>query len=353
MIDWTRSMKQTFEFYTVDPGTWMDDKLITNVEGCTIVRDLNSETRGSASLQADSDYTDKYVRVYLVATQDNERNRFVLGTHIYQTPSVTFDGARSTMDQEGYTPLIELKEKCPPLGYAVPKGQNILKVAGIILDDNVRAPYIKQVSDDCLADNFIANVDDTYLTFVTDLISNAGYLLDVNAFGQVSFMFDQEAEKLQPVWTYTDDNSSILLPDVTIDRDLYGIPNVVEVLYSTGDADYIYVEAVNDSVSSPISTVNRGRRVVYRETNPDVPEGVNEDNLQVYAEHLLKEMSTLEYTVQYSHGYCPVEVGDCVRLNYKRAGLNGINAKVVRQSIKCETSCQVDEVAVYTKSLWE
>ena len=353
MIDWTRSMKQTFEFYTVDPGTWMDDKKITNVESCTIVRDLDSETKGSASLTCESDYTDKYVRVYLVATQDLTKYRFVLGTHIYQTPSRSFNGSRNSMAQEGYTPLIELKEKCPPLGYAINRGQNILDVAGIILSDNVRAPFIKQLSLDNLADNFIANVDDTYLTFLTDLIANANYILDVNANGSVSFMKDQEADKLQPVWTYTDDNSSILLPDVTIERDLYGIPNVVEVLYSVGDANYIYAEAVNDDPGSPTSTVSRGRRVVYRETSPDVPEGITEDSLNDYAKHILKEKSTLEFTVQYSHGYCPVKVGDCVRLNYRRAGLNGINAKVIRQSIKCETSCQVDEVAVYTKSFWE
>ena len=353
MIDWTRSMKQTFEFYTVDPGTWMDDKKIDNVENCTIVRDLDSETKGSASLTSESDYTDKYVRVYLVATQDLTKYRFALGTHIYQTPSRTYDGTRSSMDQEGYTPLIELQEKHPPLGYAVLKGQNILTAAGTIIEANVRAPYIKQVSSDNLADNFVANVDDTYMSFVTDLIANASYMLDVNANGQVSFRKDQEVETLNPVWTYTDDNSSILLPNVSIDRDLYGIPNVVEVLYSTGDSNYIYVEAVNDDPGSPVSTVSRGRRVVYRDTSPNVPEGVNEATLTSYANHLLKEMSTIEYTVSYSHGYCPVNVGDCVRLNYRRADLNGINAKVIRQSIKCETSCQVDEVAVYTKSYWE
>lgn len=63
-------------------------------------------------------------------------------------------------------------------------------------------------------------------------------------------------------------------------------------------------------------------------------------------------MSALEYTISYTHGYCPVRIGDCVRLNYSRAGLRGIKAKVISQSIKCEPGCPVTEKAVFTTQLW-
>ena len=36
MIDWTASMQQTFEYYTVDPGTWKDVRKLTTVRSCTI-----------------------------------------------------------------------------------------------------------------------------------------------------------------------------------------------------------------------------------------------------------------------------------------------------------------------------
>ena len=78
----------------------------------------------------------------------------------------------------------------------------------------------------------------------------------------------------------------------------------------------------------------------------------SQDRVQEYAENLLKEMSSLEYTVTYTHGYCPVRIGDCVRLNYRRAGLNGIKAKVISQNIKCESGCPVTEKAVFTTELW-
>ena len=353
MIDWTRSMRQTFEFYTVDPSSWGDKKKISNVIKSVITRDLEAETLGSATITCDDDHSDEYVRAYLIATQDGINYRFPLGTHIYQTPQMDYDGTHSVMDQEGYTPLIELKEKTPPLGYAVLKGSNILEAAVAMTRSNIRAPFVKQYSSDNMANDFVANIDDNYLTYVSDLLAHAGFLLDVDARGYVSFKKYQDAGKLQPVWTYTDDNSSILLPDISIKRDIYGIPNVVEVLYSLGEEGYIFSSVKNENADSIVSTVRRGREVVYRETDPDVPDGINQALLDSYARNLLKTMSTIEYEVTYTHGYCPVNIGDCVRLNYRRAGLSGINAKVIRQVIKCETSCQVEETAVYTKSFWE
>ena len=71
-----------------------------------------------------------------------------------------------------------------------------------------------------------------------------------------------------------------------------------------------------------------------------------------YAVDALKSLSTLEYSVTYSHGYCPVRPGDCVLLNYKKAGLDNIKAKIVRQSINCSAGCTVSEKAVFTAKLW-
>ena len=74
--------------------------------------------------------------------------------------------------------------------------------------------------------------------------------------------------------------------------------------------------------------------------------------IDLYAEKLLKELSSLEYTVTYTHGYCPVRIGDCVRLNYTRSGLKDVKAKVISQTIDCKSDCLVTEKAVFTKKLW-
>jgi hypothetical protein len=169
--------------------------------------------------------------------------------------------------------------------------------------------------------------------------------------GRILFAPQQDMASLQPVWTYNDDNSSILSPKITIDRDLYGIPNVVEVIYSNG-SNYYYSKAVNDDPNSPTSTVNRGREIVYRETDPDTIGDPTARQIDEYAERLLKELSSLECTVTYTHGYCPTRVGDCIRLNYTRANILNVKGKIVSQTIKCSLGCQVTEKAVFTTKLW-
>lgn len=351
MVDWLSSMQQTFEYYLVDPGTWKDTKQINSITSCTINRDSDTETLGSATIDMTEPIDECYIRAYLVTIQNGVKNRHPLGTFLVQTPSWNFDGKIRDVSVDAYTPLIELKENLPPIGYSLLKNDNIMNLAYRLCRENTRAPVIETVCSDTLYYDFVANTDDTWLSFLNDLIANANYNFSLDELGRILFQPKQDTASLQPVWTYTDDNSSILYPEITMDQDLYGIPNVVEVVYSNGNS-YYYARAVNDDSNSPISTVNRGREIVYRDTNPNLIGNPTENQTQEYADRLLRELSTLECTVTYSHGYCPVRLGDCVRLNYSRSGINGVKAKVISQTIDCKTSCKVTEKAVYTTNLW-
>ena len=351
MPNWLSTMQQTFEYYIVDPGTWRDIKKVDNVTSSTINRDLNAETLGSASISISESLGECYIRIYLITIQNGVREKHPLGTFLVQTPSYNFDGKTKSITLDAYTPLLELKENYPPLGYSILKGENILNMAFRLVRENLRAPIYETTNGEVLHTNFVAATDDTWMTFLSDLLSNAKYKFGLDELGRVLFLPDQDTRSLQPVWTYTDDNSSILYPSLDIDHDLYGIPNVVEVIYSNGNK-YYYGEAVNDDSNSPISTVSRGRRITHRVTNPSILGNPTQTQIQEYAEQLLREMSTLEYTITYKHGYCPVRLGDCVRLNYKRAGLNGVKAKVISQTIDCVPGCPVTEKAVFTAELW-
>ena len=351
MTNWLGTMQQTFEYYIVDPGTWKDISKVENVISSSINRDASAETLGSASINVDETLGECYIRIYLITIQNGVREKHPLGTFLVQTPSYSFDGKTKNITLDAYTPLLELKENYPPLGYSLLKGENILSMAYRITREQTRAPIYETTNGEVLHTNFVAATDDTWITFLNDLLANAEYKFGLDELGRILFLPDQDTRSLQPVWTYTDDNSSILYPDLDIDHDLYGIPNVVEVIYSNGN-EYYYGEAVNDDSNSPISTVSRGRRITHRVTNPGVLGNPTQAQIQEYAEQLLRELSTLEYTITYKHGYCPVRLGDCVRLNYKRAGLNGIKAKVISQTIDCVPGCPVTEKAVFTAELW-
>lgn len=351
MVDWLASMQQTYEYYIVDPGTWRDVKLIDNVTSCTIDRDREAETLGSASIDITESLSECYVRVYLITIQNGVKEKHPLGTYLVQSPSTSFDGKIETTSMDAYTPLIELKEKLVPLGYSISKDMNIMDMAYQICRENARAPVVKATCPTNLYSDFVANSDDRWTIFVKDLIANAKYEFDLDEMGRILFAPVQNVSSMQPVWTFDDSNSSILYPEVTYTRDLYSVPNVVEVVYSNGRESY-HARVVNDDSNSPTSTVSRGREILYRDVNPSLGGDPTQAQVNEYAERLMRTMSTVECTITYSHGYCPVRVGDCVRINYERANLTDIKARVISQSIKCTPGCQVTEKAVFTTNLW-
>lgn len=351
MANWLETMQRSYEYYTVDPGTWKDVKKITTVKSCSISRDATADTRGSATIDITESIGECYIRVYMITIQNGVTEKHPLGTFLVQTPSSSFNGKVRNVTMDAYTPLMELKENQPPLGYSILKGENIMENAYRITRDNVRAPVVKTTCAETLYSDFVATPDETWLSYVSDLTSNAKYKLDLDELGRILFAPKQDTASLQPVWTYTDDNSSILYPEVSMNHDLYGIPNVVEVLYSSATEHY-FARAVNDDPNSPISTVNRGREIIHRISNPDMVGDANDRQIQEYANQVLRDMSSIEYTLRYTHGYCPVRIGDCVRFDYKMAGLNNIKARVVSQNIKCTPDCQVTETATFTTKLW-
>lgn len=351
MINWHDSMQQTFEYYIVDPNTWKDQSQILDVESCSITRDLSSDTLGSATLDCKTILDECYVRVYLISIQNGKTDKRPLGTFIIQTPSESFDGKVLKNTYDGYTPLLELKEKSPPLGYTLLKDQEIMSIALNLFRENMRAPIVKANSTKTLYDDFVSNTSDTWLTFLSDLVANAEFQIRLDEQGKVIFEPVQDIASIQSVWTYNDDDISILYPDITNDRDLYGIPNTVEVIYSS-NGEILYSKVVNDDKNSPISTVKRGREILYRDTNPSISGIPTQEMLDVYATQLLRNLSTLEHTISYRHGYCPVRIGDVVTINYQRAGLKNVRARVTSQSISCETGCPVEETATYTTKLW-
>ena len=129
MVDWTSTMQQTFEYYIVDPKTWKDIELIDTVKSSTIQRDAEAETLGSATIDMTESVGESYIRIYLITIQNGLRERHPLGTFLVQTPSLNFNGRLQNISVDAYTPLIELKESPPPLGYSILKNSNVMDFA--------------------------------------------------------------------------------------------------------------------------------------------------------------------------------------------------------------------------------
>lgn len=352
MPDWKVSMQRTYEFYEVNPQTWKNTVKLTEITKCSLDWDLDTDTLTSATLECTCDLKECYVRVYMITIQNRIKEKHPLGTYLIQTPGDAFNGKHHSISIDAYSPLIELKESRPPIGFTIMKGENIMESAVQICKEHMRAPIIAPTGvKDKIEYDFVAETDDTWFSFVSDLISNANYRFMLDEMGRVLFAPEQDTASLQPVEVYEDTDISILYPDLDVERDLYGIPNVVEVVHSS-DSGVVYSRVVNDDVNSPISTVNRGREILYRDTNPSVSGTVTQEIIDDYAEKLLREQSTLEYKITYKHGYTRARIGECVRINYVRAGLKNVQVKIISQSFTCDSECAVSETAIYTNKLW-
>lgn len=351
-IDWTKSMKQTYEFYVVDPVSWQDTHKLTNCTSAEITREEGSELLETASISVTDELIgEAYIRIYLIVEQNHETMRIPLCTTLAQTPSFSFDGKVRTQTMNGSSPLIELKDKKPPIGYYIPRKTNLVDAAQDILRAELRAP-ISGISYESfkVPSDFTANFDDSWLAYITDLLKQIGYKIALEPTGEVIFRQDRLHTAKTPVWRYNDDNSSILMPSVSVDRDITSIPNVVEVVYSKDNAN-IYAIVKNTNSSSPTSISSRGREIVQRISDPEFSSTPTKSELKAYAKKVLDDNNDVVYKISYTHGYCPVRVGDCVMLNYERAGIHNVIARVVSQRISCVTGCTVEETAVYTKSI--
>ena len=355
MPDWKRSMQQTFEFYTVDPNTWGDKDRIRNINGCSISRDSTAETLGSATIDFIEIPNECYVRIYLITVQNGVTEKHPLATVLVQTPMTDFDGKVKKASVDAYTPLMELKENPPPLGFSLFKDDNIMDKTYKLTQENLRAPVVGVECSKTLNEDWVADPNEKWLSYLISLMSNANYSYALDEMGRILFSPDQDTASLQPVWTYDDGNSSILYPEISLDHDLFDIPNVIEVVY-TDDAHEYKARVVNDDPNSPISTVNRGREITHRETNPTIVSGgdggATQQMVDDYAKKLLRDKSSVEYTLSYKHAYCGTRLGDCVRLNYERAGIKDVKAKIISQTINCTPGCPVTEKAVFTTKLW-
>lgn len=346
MIDWTQPMAQTFEFCEVDPDTWQDARRLLEVKGCELSFDEGEDTGGHATFRTSEPLGEAYVRTYLVAEQEGQpRVRVPLGTFLAQTSSKSHDGASAEYSVEAYSPLLELADGLPPVGFSVAAGEDAMTAVADLATANGRAPVVRGSSSVALDKAWCAEPDESWLEFLNSLAAKAGVRLFPDEMGHVVFVAS-EAAAMRPVRSFTDNEVSIVQAHISDETDLYGVPNRVEVVYS-GDWGASVGAAVNGNPDSPTSTAARGRVLPFRETSPDVPDGLSGDALDAWlaaeARRLLGEKGAVARTCKYIRGYVPdVRIGSCVRLDLGSAGIHA-DAVVTAQSYDCSTGCQVTE----------
>lgn len=353
MADWTQGMTRTYEYWRVNPETWGDVELLDSITGCTITRDMDEDTLGHATFEMDSWGSEdgvwdseRIIRVYLITVSNKVRERWPLGTYLVQAPSKSFDGMRNSVVADGYTPLKELADDYPPDFYSVESG-NVASRAASLIEAHSRVKVIQPDMDGELTEEYVSD-DDSWLEFVNGLLAKGKARIELTPRGEVVFAPVQDPRSLAPARKFDDGNSSILLPEAQVSSNFIEVPNVVRVVYSE-ESRFLASEVVNDDPSHPNSIQNVGRRKVYRETSPNLPDNPTQDDVDAYADSMMRQHGSENYEVTFSHGFVPdVVLGTAVRLDYKAMGVNVV-AQVVSQTIECTPACKVSTTARYTK----
>lgn len=123
-------------------------------------------------------------------------------------------------------------------------------------------------------------------------------------------------------YTYADDATSIMVPDVEQALDLFSIPNKWVLVVSDPDRATLTGTYTNNDPTSPTSTVQRQRTIVDFRTEVDAADLTT---LNAKAERLAFEASQIYEAIDFTTGLNPIHSGnDVYRITY---GALAVNAK--------------------------
>jgi hypothetical protein len=244
-----------------------------------------------------------WIRLHLPPYGDDDWVEWPLGVFLLSSPTRTVDAAGVVRRQvTGYDQLQVLSDDKIADRYTV--------VAGSVHTDEVLTLLGGDFTYRCTAHSSVTRVDREWppgtskLSMINDLLSAINYK---------SLFFDEDGVAvIEPYvspsvrteeYTYADDETSLILPDVEQELDLFGVANSWVLVVSNPDAPALTSTYTNDNPASPTSTVRRGRTITdYREEE----EAADQATLDAKVSRLALEASQVYEHVRFSTGINPL-----------------------------------------------
>lgn len=349
-MDWTKSLKINWRYVVVDPETWADTEELRSVRSCSLTWDLESELLVSGSIEVDGQIPDElYVRIWCDVQQGELAERYAVATLLCQTSNSETEGTVLTAKADAYSPLIELKDDIPPLGWSV-SGSADDAIA--IICSHMRAPFLPYESDVELATDVVAADDENWLDMLWAACDEAGLEFRLDGMGRVVFGPRAEPWALQPTHSVSDtDERRIIYAERSRETDLFEIPNHFEAIRSDSGA-WVKGDAWNTNQASRTSVMRRGRTITMREMNPDgLPSGSSQEVADEYARKRLREESVITRTYSIGIGFMPLRLGDAVRFSDSKLAVDEV-VMVSGMELTCDVEARLDLTATSTEELW-
>lgn len=341
---WAQRYTTYYKFMRVSRDTGYETAQLTNIraDGSSVERNLDTTIKESATLAAvgSFDIGADLVRCYFCPQwADGYSAEIAIGTWLPDTPKRDIDGESSTMTIDCSSRLQELDDDMFDGPITVDAGTNPVEAAASFVrecgldvevdetDYTLSSAWTFGVSNNSGTESSDTDQGSSKLDAINDLLDTAGFAsASVDAMGTVQLRKYYAPSEKSPIWSFEEGANARFERSMTDERDISAIANVVRVVYTTDEAEYIGI-AVDDSETSEWSTVNRGRRIVASYEYSDLPDGTTESTIQAYADAKAMTLLTTEQAptriVTFAHTYAPITLSDVVTVNFPTGSVSG------------------------------
>lgn len=329
-MDWSKGFSASYYMAIIDKRTW-NDASRREITGGSISRS-GSGLRQSADIDCPGyePGTEQWIRVWLDVRQNGAAEHVAVFTGLACSPSIKRDGNIKEIPLECYSVLKPADDVMLQRGWYIAAGMNGAQMAASMLQEVIPAPVIVEGSSPALQQAIIAEDGETVLSMVDKILDAIGWQLHIDGMGTVTLREISD----EPVATFGTDYD-IVETEIQIEQDWFDCPNVFRAV-----SDDMTAIARDDSESSPLSTVTRGREIWMEETNCDMNDG---ESIEEYSIRRLREEQQKSTRITYNRRFHPdVTTGDMIRLNYPAQELQG-NYRVSDQTIQLEHGARTEE----------
>ena len=329
-MNWAQGYTSEYYATRVDPATWRDIERIEISAGS--VKRESSGLRNSANIYCDKypQGIEQWVRIYMDTRQGGSNEHVALFTGLATSPVRDMDGVIETSAIECYSVLKPAADVYLLRGWYAPAGASGGSVIKDLLQD-LPAPVDVAENSPQLISSIIAEDGESRLTMTEKILTAINWRMRVTGFGRIVI----EPKTTNPVAVFDPFENDVIETRIRIKGDWFSAPNVFMAV--SGDVSAI---ARDDSLKSPVSTVNRGREVWAQDTAANLADN---QTIEQYARTQLEIAQKIQKTVGYERRFIPeVYPGDVIRLHYPEQDADG-DFMISSQSIELGYSAQTSE----------
>ena len=310
-MEYAKGFTSSYYGYFLDTTAWADVERF-EITGGSVTRE-SEDLRESASFDCLSypKNTERYIRLYLDATQSGETVHIPLFTGLATSPQDSVKGAWTENNVQCYSVLKPAQDVLLDRGWYAPVEMPGAVLIGQLFAD-LPAPVVFAENSPSLEEAIIAEDNESRLSMADKILTAINWRLKLGGDGTI-YVLPKATEPAAILSTTLND---IIETEMEISRDWYGAPNVFRAVNNDLSA-----VARDDSEKSELSTVNRGREIWKEETSCALSAG---ESIADYALRRLKEEQKIQTAVSYNRRFLPdVVPSDLLTLHYPEIGLQG------------------------------